>query len=192
VVVDAGSNLNNDATTPIIGDFPTANQVVDGVPSLLVPAAAGLRVATPDPRPGLFVNTLARTSAHSLLSIDPEAADQSGSLPGPIVVAAGADFSGVRGSPPVIHRTRLLVVAGVGLAHNAFIDNLGNATFLANGLSWLAQDELLLTIGSRPPGSRPLTVSTTRRNQAVAVTVVGMPGALLAAALAVFLLRRRR
>ena len=191
VVLDRGSNFGEDPTTPVITDFPSANQVVDGLPSLLAPAAAGLAVPDPQPREGLTVSVLARSSDDSVLAADPED-PSAGGLPGPVVVAAAADLSAVRGTPPTVHRTRLLVVADVALAGNATVNALGNATLLANGLSWLARDEVLLTVGTKSPGVHPLTTDAARRRTAFVVTVVVVPLALLAVGTFVVWRRRRR
>jgi ABC-type uncharacterized transport system involved in gliding motility auxiliary subunit len=190
VVLDRASNFNNDVSTPVITDFPSANQVVDGVPSLLAPASAGLHVPDEAPRGGLHVSVLARSSDDSVLAADPED-PSAGAIRGPVVVAAAADDSSVRGSPPVIHRTRVLVVADVAFASNAYLDALGNAKLLANGLSWLAQDELLLTVGTSDPDARPLVITPSRRRTAFAVTVVGVPLAVLVLGTVLLLVRRR-
>jgi len=191
VVLDRASNFGEDPSTPVITDFPSANQVVDGLPSLLAPASAGLAAPDPQPRDGLTVSVLARSSDDSVLAADPED-PSAGALPGPVVVAAAADLSAVRGTPPAVHRTRLLVVADVALAGNATIRALGNATLLANGLSWLARDEVLLTVGTKAPGVHPLTTDAARRRTAFVVTVVVVPLALLAVGTFVVWRRRRR
>lgn len=189
VVLDRASNYGNDVSTPIVVDLPSANPVVDGVPSLLLPAAAGLLVEDQMPRDSLFVSELARSTTESVLAADPEDPSQGG-LAGPILVAAAADDSTVGGSSPEIDRTRLLVVADVAFAENATLRALGNATLLANGLSWLAQDELLLTLGTRQPGYPPVVIDPARRRTAVAVSAVGVPLAVVA--VGAFVIRRRR
>lgn len=191
VVLDRASNFGEDPSTPVVTDFPSANQVVEGVPSLLAPAAAGLGVPDPQPREGLTVSVLARSSDDSVLAADPED-PSAGGLPGSVVLAAAADLSAVRGTPPSVRRTRLLVVADVALAGNATIDALGNAKLLANGLSWLARDEVLLTVGTRAPGAHPLTTDAARRRTAFIVTVVVVPLALLGVGTSLVWWRRRR
>ena len=190
VVLDRASNYGNDISTPIVVDLPSSSPVVDGVPSLLLPAAAGLLVEDQMPRESLFVSQLARSSDDSVLAADPEDPSQGG-LTGPILVAAAADDSAVSGSSPRIDRTRLLVVSDVAFAENASLRALGNATLLANGLSWLAQDELLLTIGTRQPGYAPVVIDPARRRTAVAVSAIGVPAAVLAIGLVVMFRRRR-
>jgi ABC-type uncharacterized transport system involved in gliding motility auxiliary subunit len=191
VLLDRASNFDNDPSTAVVTDFPSANQVVEDVPSLLLPAAAGLAVPDPQPSDGLTVSVLARSSGDSVLAADPEAPEKGG-IAGPIAVAAAADLSGVRGVPAAVHRTRLLVVADVGFAGNATQQALGNASLLANGLSWLARDEVLLTVGAHPPGAHPLTTDVSRRRTAFVVTVIVVPlGLLVAGSLAVWRRRRR-
>lgn len=191
VVLDRGSNFGNDPSTPILTDFPSSNQVVDGVPSVLAPAAAGLDVPDRQPREGLTVSVLARTSGQSVLAADPEDPAQGG-IKGPIIVAAAADLSAVRGTPPAVHRTRLLVVADVAVAANASLRALGNGKLLANGLSWLARDEVLLTVATKPPGSHPLTTDVGRRRTSFVLTVAVVPLTVLLAGTLVVWRRRRR
>jgi ABC-type uncharacterized transport system involved in gliding motility auxiliary subunit len=191
VVLDRASNFNNHPSTPVVTDFPSANQVVEGVPSLLAPGAAGLAVPEEQPREGLTVSVLARSSGDSVLAADPEQPDRGG-IAGPVALAAAADLSAVQGDPPSVHRTRLLVVADVALAGNTTLPALGNATLLANGLSWLARDEVLLTVGTQTPGVHALTTDVARRRTAFVVTVLVVPiGLLFTGTLAVWRRRRR-
>jgi ABC-type uncharacterized transport system involved in gliding motility auxiliary subunit len=191
VLLDRSSNFGNDLSTPVVTDFPSASQVVEDVPSLLAPASGGLAVPDPQPRDGLTVSVLARSSSDSVLAADPEDTSKGG-LGGPVALAAAADLSQVRGDPPAVHRTRLLVVADVALAGNSTLQALGNAKLLANGLSWLARDEVLLTVGTATPGAHPLTTDVARRRAAFVVTVLVVPlGLLLTGSLVVWRRRRR-
>jgi ABC-type uncharacterized transport system involved in gliding motility auxiliary subunit len=191
VLLDRAGNFGNDPSTVVVSDFPSASQVVDGVPSLLAPAPAGLAVPKAQPRAGLTVSVLARSSGDSVLAADPEDPSKGG-ITGPVALAAAADLSRVAGDPPVVHRTRLLVVADVALAGNSTIQALGNAKLLANGLSWLARDEVLLTVGTADPGTHPLTTDVSRRRTAFVVTVLLVPIALLLVGTLVVWRRRRR
>jgi ABC-type uncharacterized transport system involved in gliding motility auxiliary subunit len=190
VALDRRSNFDNDPSAPVVTDFPTTHQIVDGVPSLLLPAPAGLSIPDTDPRDGLHVTTLARTSGSSFLTDDPDAPDPQASLPGPVVVAAAADASRVAGT--TIHRSRLLVIADTVFANNQLLLTLGNARMFANGLSWLAQEEVLLTVGTKPQGSHPLTMTPEHRDLAFATTAVTMPLAVALTGVVVFVVRRRR
>ena len=191
VLLDRSSNFGNDLSTPVVTYFPSASQVVEDVPSLLTPASAGLAVPDPQPRDGLTVSVLARSSDDSVLAADPDDSSKGG-LAGPVALAAAADLSQVRGDPPTVHRTRLLVVADVALAGNSTLQALGNAKLLANGLSWLARDEVLLTVGTASPGTHPLTTDVARRRAAFIVTVLVVPlGVLLTGSLVVWRRRRR-
>lgn len=190
VALDRRSNFDNDPSTPVVVDFPTTHQTVDGVPSLLLPAPAGVSVPDADPRDGLHVTTLARTSGTSFLTDDPDAPNPAASLPGPVVVAAAADDSHV--ATGAVHRTRLLVIADTVFTNNQLLLTLGNGRLFANGLSWLAQEEVLLTVGTKAPGSHPLTMTPAHRDVAFATTAVTMPLAAALTGAIVFVVRRRR
>jgi ABC-type uncharacterized transport system involved in gliding motility auxiliary subunit len=72
------------------------------------------------------------------------------------------------------------------------LDRLGNRRLLVGSLAWLTQEEELLTVATRLPGSRPLTWRAERQRETLFVTVGLVPGLVVLAGVASFVWRRRR
>ena len=98
----------------------------------------------------------------------------------------------VEGDGPRIVRTRVVAVANSHFVENEFLGSLGNRRFIVNALGWLAEDAQLLTVATAPPSPRELPWTAERQREVVAVSVIGVPGAVLVAGLAQNGVRRSR
>jgi ABC-type uncharacterized transport system involved in gliding motility auxiliary subunit len=190
VVVDPARSADVDPTDLIVEDLPSANPVINEVPRLQLPVAGGL-VLDPAPRDGL---TLSRLGVSSSQSWDESQPDQAlhfdgGDIPGPLVVAAAADDSHVDATgdtrvtgldTPKIVRTRIVVTGSAEWLSNQLIDRLGNRRFAVNTMSWLTQEEQLVTATETVQSSRALPWTAERQAEVVAVTIGVVPGLVLA------------
>jgi ABC-type uncharacterized transport system involved in gliding motility auxiliary subunit len=193
--VDPAHARGADISDVIVDNFPSVNPVDNGVPSLDFPAPGGL-VVPESTRDGLTVSRLATTSAQGWVetNIDTEVVFNAGDFPGPVVLAAAADDSGVVGSGSSAHieRTRVFVAGGSVWATNQFIDLLGNRRFILNAFNWLTEEEQLLTVATAPPQPRDFPWTPAREREVLLVTVGLVPGAVIAVGLGRWLVGRRR
>ena len=203
VVADPDRSASVDPTDVVAEDFPTANPVMDGIPRLQLPVTGGfLTQPSGETPPGLTVSRLAVSSGASWIESNPDAgfSRDAGDVPGPVVLAAAADDSRIeagaerRVGPRTagIVRTRVVVTGSAEWPTNQLLDRLGNRRLLVGSLSWLTQEEELLTVATRLPGSRPLPWTAERQRQTLFVTVGLVPGLVVLAGVASFAWRRRR
>lgn len=203
VVADPDRSASVDPTDVIAEEFPTVNPVMDGIPRLQLPVTGGILVA---PRqslpPGLTVSALAVSSDAAWVESTPDDgfSPGAGDLPGPVVLAAAADDSRIEagaerrieGRRPGIVRTRVVVTGSAEWPTNQLLDRLGNRRLLVGALSWLTQEEELLTVATRLPGTRPLPWTAERQRETLFVTVGLVPGLVALLGLASHQWRRRR
>jgi ABC-2 type transport system permease protein len=205
VVADPDRSASVDPTDVVAEDFPTANPVMDGIPRLQLPVAGGFLTQPSNETPsGLTVSRLAVSSDAAWIESTPDAgfSRDAGDVPGPVVLAAAADDSrieadaerrlGTGGGRPGIVRTRVVVTGSAECPTNQLLDRLGNRRLLVGSLSWLTQEEELLTVATRLPGARPLPWTAERQRETLFVTVGLVPGLVVLAGVASFVWRRRR
>ena len=179
-----------DPTDLVVEDLPSASPVVNGVPRLQLPIAGGLAL-DPQPRDGLTLSRLGVSSEQSWDESQPDEAlhFDARDLPGPLAVAAAADDSRVDAAgdtrvpgldTPRIVRTRLVVTGSAEWLSNQLIDRLGNRRFAVNTMSWLTQEEQLVTATETAQSSRALPWTAERQAKVVAVTIGIVPGIVIA------------
>lgn len=202
VVADPDRSASVDPTDVIAEEFPTVNPVMDGIPRLQLPVTGGLLVVPRDSLPsGVTVSALAVSSGAAWVEATPDEgfSPDAGDLPGPVVLAAAADDSRIEagverrigGARPGIVRTRVVVTGSAEWPTNQLLDRLGNRRLLVGALSWLTQEEELLTVATRLPGARPLPWTAERQRQTLFVTVGLVPGLVILAGLVSWRWRRR-
>ncbi|MBT6147160.1 MAG: hypothetical protein HOH74_17120, partial [Gemmatimonadetes bacterium] len=122
---------------------------------------------------------LARTSEASWGEVDLSVLRESGGeqtvslddndLPGPVGLAVAVhDTSGEGG--------RLVVFGDSDIATGRYFGLQGNGDFVLNALSWLAEDESLISIRPREAGYRPIALTETQSDWVFWITVVLYPG----------------
>jgi ABC-type uncharacterized transport system involved in gliding motility auxiliary subunit len=154
------------------------------------------------------VQALARTSAQSWAETDRAALQRGEAKPdpqdrkGPLTVAAvatlaapAADGGGAapaKGAddkkPP---RARLVVTGSANLVTNQFLGAQGNRDFFLNVVSWLAEEEDLLSIRPKDTRAAPVILTSSQSQLVFWVPVVVLPGAIMLCGI-VAVVRRRR
>ena len=86
---------------------------------------------------------------------------------------------------------RLVVIGDSDLATNTQLQNVPNATLLANTLNWLVERETLVGIAPKKPEQVKLTMTHAELSRFTWLVLVVLPGLVVLAGLAVFLRRRR-
>jgi hypothetical protein len=189
---DPQSSLPDDATSPIVHTYSSANPIVRRLAPTFFPAVEQVVVGENDAANGLTVNRLADTSRVSYLETEPITStfDPSTDTPGPITVAAAADRSRQAGG--AVHRSRVVVVGDADFATNIALHEAANSTFLVRSLDWLTLDDQLVVLSANLPRDRTIALTRQKLTYARFLSLGVLPGLFLLAGVAVWLVRRPR
>ncbi len=155
---------------------------------------------------GVQVQTLAHTSAQSWGETDkaalqrgeakPDPQDRKGPLPVAAVAtvepqagAKGPAGAGTEERKPA--RARLVVVGSANLASNQFLGAQGNRDFFLNVVSWLAEEEDLISVRAKDARQTPIFLTSSQSQAVFWLPVVVLPGAVVICGI-VAVARRRR
>lgn len=94
-------------------------------------------------------------------------------------------------NPAKAKKTRLVVFGSSLLAANKFFKLQGNGDLFMNTVSWLAEDENLISIRPKSVSSRPLVLTARQSVATFLIPVLLVPLAWIVAGVAVFVYRRR-
>ena len=117
-----------------------------------------------------------------------EKSDLKGPLP--LALAVNKDVKPASDNGPA-SRARMVVVGDSDFAINPYLTQVGNGNLFLNMVSWLAQDEDLISIRPRSPQDRRVDMSAARFNMLRLISLVMLPGAVLVSGIAVYVRRRR-
>jgi ABC-type uncharacterized transport system involved in gliding motility auxiliary subunit len=138
------------------------------------------------PPAGITVTPLARTSPESWAETDRESLRAGQVKPdpqdpkGPVAVAAVATKD----------KARIVVYGTSNLAANQYLNLQGNRDFFLNTVSWLAEQEDLISIRPRESKQSPVFLSAQQAQIAFVVPVLVLPGLVLVAGIVAFIRRR--
>jgi ABC-type uncharacterized transport system involved in gliding motility auxiliary subunit len=158
------------------------------------------RSIQPDKNPpsGVTVDTLFKSNETSFGETDfktlgqGKAALDAADLKGPLSLAVAATKD-IKISPEApAAKSRLVVVGTSNFPINSYFANAGNGNMFLNMVSWLAQDEDLISIRPKSPEDRRILMSQSQLAMVRLITVFLLPGVALVIGIAVFLNRRRR
>ena len=151
----------------------------------LFPVTRSLTASKTPPK-GVVVQTLALTSPQSWGETDraalqrgeakPDPQDPKGPLPVAVVVT--------------VDKARLVVVGTSNMVANQFLNIQGNRDFFLNAVSWLAEQEDLISIRPRDTKQTPVMLTSQQGQAVFLLPVVVLPGLALVAAIGVFVRRR--
>ncbi|MBN1570525.1 MAG: GldG family protein [Acidobacteria bacterium] len=146
---------------------------------------------------GITVETLFKSNENSWgetdlnnreASFDPSQ-DQKGPLS--LAVAATKEIKPSSDQSPAL-RARLVVAGTSNFPINAYFPAQGNGNLFMNIVSWLAQDEDLISIRPKPADDRRILLTQSQLSTIRLVTIVFLPGIALIAGIIVLWNRRRR
>ena len=86
---------------------------------------------------------------------------------------------------------RMVVIGDSDFATNAQVQNMPNATLLANILNWLVDREALVSIPPKQPEQVRLNLSRSEMRRMTGLVLLGLPGLALGLGIYIFLRRRR-
>jgi ABC-type uncharacterized transport system involved in gliding motility auxiliary subunit len=146
---------------------------------------------------GTTVETLFKSNVNSWgeTNLDSKEAsyDPAKDLKGPLslTVAATKEIKPASDTAPAI-KSRMTVTGTSGFPVNAYFPLQGNGNLFMNMVSWLAQDEDLISIRPKAPDDRRILLSQSQMSMLRLFTVFVLPGIALIVGVAVVIKRRRR
>ena len=106
--------------------------------------------------------------------------------PAPNTGAAASEPT--RKAPP---KARIVVVGTADFASNQFLGAQGNRDFFLNIVSWLAEEEDLISIRAKDTKQNPVVLTAAQSNVVLGLPLVALPGAVLICGIMVIWQRRR-
>ena len=142
------------------------------------------------PVAGLTVEPLIQSSPNSWgesdLASNKVGFDEKTDVRGPITIAAVVTKDAPEGK-----KTRLIVFGDSDFAMNANFSNQGNGNLFVNTVKWLARDENFISIKTKSPSDRPLTMTESGGRTVALIVMILFPGSVLVAGIFVWARRRR-
>ena len=112
--------------------------------------------------------------------------DEKVDVKGPVPIATVVTKDASEGK-----KARMIVFGDSDFAINANFSNQGNGNLFINTVKWLARDENLISIKTKDPTDRPLTMTESGGRTVGIIAVILFPGAALVAGMFVWAKRRR-
>jgi ABC-type uncharacterized transport system involved in gliding motility auxiliary subunit len=146
--------------------------------------------------PGVTVEVLFKSTPRSWGETNlktPEASfDEKTDLQGPLsmAVAVTKEVKPSSEKEPAV-RGRIVAIGDSDFAVNSYFRGQGNGNLFLNMVSWLAQEEDLISIRPKPPEDRRVILSQSQQRRLLYLTVFVLPGAVLIAGISVWQRRRR-
>jgi ABC-type uncharacterized transport system involved in gliding motility auxiliary subunit len=88
-------------------------------------------------------------------------------------------------------KARIVLVGTADFAGNQFLGAQGNRDFFLNVVSWLAEEEDLISIRAKDPKQNPVVLTSAQSNLVLGLPLLVLPGAVLICGIAVVMQRRR-
>jgi ABC-type uncharacterized transport system involved in gliding motility auxiliary subunit len=146
---------------------------------------------------GVTVESLFKTNPNSWgetnLNSKEASYDPGTDLKGPLslAVAATKEITPASDKSPAV-RSRMVVAGTSNFPVNAYFPTAGNGNLFLNMVSWLAQDEDLISIRPKPPEDRRIVMSQNQMSILRLITIFILPGIALVVGIVVVVKRRRR
>jgi ABC-type uncharacterized transport system involved in gliding motility auxiliary subunit len=118
--------------------------------------------------------------------------DEKADLQGPLTlaVAVNKEVKPASDKGPAV-KARMIVVGDSDFPINPYFRMQGNGNLFLNMLSWLAQEEDLISIRPKPPEDRRIILSRSQQSTLAYLTILILPACVLVAGVAVWRRRRR-
>ena len=203
VVVDPASSLPQDQATPVVQRFNFTDITRDlqlaffpRTMAISSPVEFGT-VITPGRSLDqlISVEPLATSSSRSWLESNPDQAqlnpgeDLPGPLPLAVQVGPAAFLRGER-EPESPRRTRIVVYGDADFASNRYLKEYDNRNLLLNTVNWLAEDEDLISIRTKPRDLRRMFLGPLEQNLIIVSSTILLPLAVLVAGVVAWWRRR--
>ena len=190
---------------PVVGQYDPHPITKDmGGVMTLFPLTRSVEPAKALPK-GVQASPLAQTSRQSWGETDknvfqtgkatPDPSEKTGPLPVAVVATVDAEppakAEGAADAPKKAAKARIVVVGTADFASNQFLGAQGNRDFFLNVVSWLAEEEDLISIRAKDPKQNPVVLTSAQSGLVLALPLLGLPGAVLICGIVVIVQRRR-
>jgi ABC-type uncharacterized transport system involved in gliding motility auxiliary subunit len=193
-VSGAGRLIGADESIPLVLRYEK-HKITDRLAMTFFPLTRSIQPAKN--APGITVETLFKSNPNSWGETDFNTTsysfDQGKDLRGPlpIAVAATKEIQAATDQKPG-SKARITVVGNSNFAIDAYFAMQGNGNLFLNMVSWLAQDEDLISIRPKQPTDRRIMLSESQSAMIRLFTIFILPGIALVVGIIVFMNRRRR
>ncbi|MFQ6618296.1 MAG: hypothetical protein ACE5QV_06375, partial [Fidelibacterota bacterium] len=108
-----------------------------------------------------------------------------------IAVVATKDARVVEGQKKISSKARIVVVGDSDFASNMYFGNQGNGDFFMNIVSWLVEDEDLISIRPKSPEDRRVTMTVKQSRLVLYLSSVFLPLSIISIGIIIWVKRRR-
>ena len=197
IVIDPMSKLfGGDFAAPVVNQY-TAHEITnDFVLATIFPIIRSVRGV---PVAGITTTELLKTGANSWAESDFVSGtgtvnyDEGKDIKGPVSVAVIAikdlDDAPNEGKPSL--KATLLVVGDSDFFNNRYTNFSGNGDFFLNAVSWLAEEEQLISIRPRERKSTPIQMTQSLGNAIFIMGIIVFPGLIATVGIRIWWRRRR-
>jgi ABC-type uncharacterized transport system involved in gliding motility auxiliary subunit len=190
---------------PVVGQYDAHPITKDmGGIMTLFPLTRSVAPAKSMPK-GVQASPLAQTSRQSWGETDKSVFQTGKATPdtnektGPLAVAVVATVDSQAepkadagdGAKKPAPKARIVLVGTADFAGNQFLGAQGNRDFFLNVVSWLAEEEDLISIRAKDPKQNPVVLTSAQSNLVLGLPLLVLPGAVLICGIAVVMQRRR-
>ncbi len=194
IVVDAsgfGQLFGTGPTMPIVSQYEEHAITRDFNLMTFFPEARSIRRGE-NPPAGIEFREIGKSTPRSWAETSPInglekiAFDEGKDLRGPVTLFASAELAAAAAAGEKAGKTRLLVFGDSDFAANAYFSTQGNGNLFLNGVSWLAEEEDLISVRARSPEDRRIAITQTQSRALLYLGVIALPLAIFIAGIVVY------
>jgi len=194
IVVDAsgfGQLFGTGPTMPIVSQYEEHAITRDFNLMTFFPEARSISRGE-NPPAGLEFREIGKSTPRSWAETSPISGqaeitfDEGKDLRGPVTLFAGAEMPATAAAGEKAGKTRLLVFGDSDFATNSYFDTQGNGNLFQNGVSWLAEEEDLISVRARSPEDRRIAITQTQSRALLYLGIIVLPLAIFIAGIAVY------
>ena len=191
IVIDPMSKLfGGDFAAPVVNQYTAHEITSDFVLATIFPTIRSVKEV---PVSGITTTELLKTGANSWAESDFSSGtvryDEGKDTKGPISVSVIAIKNLVEKNPSL--KSTLLVVGDADFANNRYTNFSGNGDFFLNAVSWLAEEEQLISVRPRERKNTPIQMTQSLGNTIFIMGIIIFPGLIATIGARIWWRRRR-
>ena len=191
IVIDPMSKLfGGDFAAPVVNQYTAHEITSDFVLATIFPT---IRSVQEVPVSGITTTEILKTGVNSWAESDFSSGtvnyDEDKDTKGPISVSVIAIKNPDKNRPAL--KSKLLVVGDADFANNRYTNFSGNGDFFLNAVSWLAEEEQLISIRPRERKNTPIQMTKSLGNTIFIMGIIIFPGLIAAIGVRIWWRRRR-